>query len=42
MDIQRRLAEERLSEILGNSTLKQDIYEVVKLYRFAVNQQNGL
>ncbi|MEM1610805.1 MAG: penicillin acylase family protein [Sulfolobales archaeon] len=38
MDIQRRLAEGRLSEVLGNSTLKQDIYmRIVGLYRSAVN-----
>ncbi|MEM4484330.1 MAG: penicillin acylase family protein [Sulfolobales archaeon] len=38
MDIQRRLAEGRLSEILGISTLKQDIFmRIVGLYRSAVN-----
>ncbi|MEM1650008.1 MAG: penicillin acylase family protein, partial [Sulfolobales archaeon] len=38
MDIQRRLAEGRLSEILGISTLKQDIFmKIVGLYRSAVN-----
>ncbi len=38
MDIQRRLAEGRLSEILGNSTLKQDIYmRIIGLHRSAVN-----
>jgi penicillin amidase len=43
MDIQKRLAEGRLSEILGNSTLKQDIYmRIVGLYRAAVNTTKWL